>query len=96
MHFQKQDLVGDHYHWKVEPNLFTGQPSRRLFDRANGEQVLFLINFFGSLSDRFTIEEGKMIESELSRRLPLEAKSEISVVNWIRQLDLASKSETVE
>lgn len=96
MHFQKQDLVGDHYHWSVDHNLFTGQPSRRLFDRANGEQVLFLINFFGSLSDRFTIEEGKMIELEITRRLPLEAKSEISVLNWIRQIDLASKSETVE
>lgn len=94
MRFQKQDLVGDHYHWTQAHNVFQGQPSRRLFDPANGDQVLFLINFFGSLSDRFTVHEGRLIESEISRRLPLEAKSEISVYNWIRQIDLANISSS--
>lgn len=85
MHFQKQDLENDQYNWPGdEQQMFNGQPSRRLFDRYNGNQVLFLINFYGSLSDRFTIAEGKEIEQRLRRDLPLEAQSEISVYNWIR------------
>lgn len=93
MHFQKQDLVGDHYNWANtdKQNVYLGQPSRRLFDRLNGEQVLFLINFISSLSDRFTLEEARRIEMEIASRLPLEAKSEISVFNWIREMDLSQK-----
>jgi len=91
MHFQKEDLAGDHYNWTntEKQNVFLGQPSRRLFDRNNGEQVLFLINFLSSLSDRFTLEEARRIESVIASRLPLEAKSEISVLNWIKETDLS-------
>lgn len=85
MHFQKQDLEWAHYKWtEDEKNLFTGSPSRRTFDKCNGNQVLFLINFYGSLSDRFTLGEGKSIEKRIQDELPAEAKSEISVFNWIR------------
>ena len=87
MHFQKQDLEGTHYNWiENEDHLFTGQPSRRSFDRYNGNQVLFLINFYGSLSDRFTLREGKTIEQKIQQELPLEAKSEITVFNWLRDV----------
>ena len=85
MHFQKQDLNENYYTWK-EGSLYTGQPSRRLFDRFNGDQVLFLINFYGSLANRFSIREGRAIEYEISHHLPMEAKSEISVFNWIRNM----------
>lgn len=84
MKFQKQDMQ-EQYNWN-DPSgdsVYSGQPSRRLFDRANGHQVLFLINSYGSLSERFTAEEGKMIEYEICHHLPLEARSEISVLNWI-------------
>ena len=93
MHFQKQDMEGTHYNWSSagENLLFVGQPSRRSFDRYNGEQVLFLINFYGSLSDRFTIEEGRSIEKNILNDLPLEAKSEISVFNWIRNNSMAGQ-----
>jgi hypothetical protein len=92
MHFQKQDLEGTDYNWiEEEKHLFTGQPSRRSFDRFNGNQVLFLINFYGSLSDRFTIHEGKCIERWLQHDLPLEAKSEISVFNWMRSIVFEAK-----
>ena len=83
MNFQKQDMEGDRYRWE-DNSLYSGQPSRRLFDRFNGDQVLFIINFFGSLSDRFDLQEGKRIEQEIFYHLPLEAKSEITVFNWIR------------
>jgi hypothetical protein len=88
MHFLKQDLEGTHYNWadSGEKHIFMGQPTRRSFDPFNGDQVLFLINFYGSLSDRFTLQEGKIIEKRLLNDLPPEIKSEISVFNWIRDM----------
>lgn len=83
MHFQKQDMCESHYTWNSKA-YFSGQPSRRLFDRFNGDQVLFIINFYGSLSDRFTLGEGRQIEQQILHYLPLDARSEISVFNWIR------------
>jgi len=96
MRFQKQDLEGTHYHWSEKPDfkVFSGQPSRRLFDREDGDQVLFIINVYASLSDKFTVEEGKKIEYQITHNLPLEAKSEISVFNWIR--DASTHSNAVE
>jgi hypothetical protein len=87
MHFQKQDLAATHYHWKDETDfIYTGQPSRRSFDRFNGNQVLFLINFMGSIPENFTISEGRQIEEEIEKRLPIDLKSEVSVFNWIREV----------
>jgi len=87
MHFLKQDLLGEHYTWEEQANklLFSGNPSRREFNRYNGNQVLFIINFYGSLSDKFTVEQGRKMEELIMTRLPLEAKSEISVFNWLRE-----------
>lgn len=84
MPFLKEDLSCTHYQTDDNQQLFTGQPTRRSFDRFNSSQVLFIINFYGSLSERFTIEEGRAIEQQIATRLPLEAKSELSVFNWIR------------
>lgn len=84
MHFLKEDLTGTHYQTADNKQLFTGQPTRRLFNRFNSSQVLFLINFYGSLSERFTLEEGRTIEMQIATRLPYEVKSELSVFNWIR------------
>jgi hypothetical protein len=86
MPFLKEDLAGQHYSWTniINESAFTGHPSRRLFDRFNGHQVLFIINFYGSLTDRFTTGEGLKIEELISEQLPMEAKSEISVFNWLK------------
>jgi hypothetical protein len=87
MAFLKQDLLNQHYSWPDEGAklAFSGQPSRRSFDRFNGEQVLFMINFYGSLADKFSVEEGRKIEEQILNHLPMEAKSEISVFNWLRE-----------
>jgi hypothetical protein len=86
MHFKKQDMIGGPYRWDVETEILfsEGQPTRRLFDRYNGQQVLFVINAYAATLPGFTVEEGRAIEQQLSNNLPLEAKSEISVFNWIR------------
>jgi len=86
MLFRKEDLQGQHYNWNngIKETFFTGVPSRRMFDRYNGDQVLFLINSCKSLTEIFTIKEATEIEELILNKLPLEAKSEISVFNWLR------------
>jgi hypothetical protein len=92
MLFQKQNLAGTHYEWtNISSTLFSGQPSRRLFDRFNGDQVLFLINFYASVSDRFTLEEGLTIEHQIAHNMPDEIRSEISVFNWLRDFQPIEK-----
>ena len=85
MSFLKTDLKYDHYYWTPTNNsaVFTGEPTRRLFDRFNGEQVLFIINLFAGIFEKFTIQEGHEMEHLINNSLPLEAKSEISVLNWL-------------
>jgi hypothetical protein len=85
MPFSKEDLVNPHYNWENEDaDIFTGSPSRRSFNRFNGNQVLFLINFYGSLSDKFSLAQGRQMEDLILHHLPDHAKSEISVFNWLK------------
>lgn len=86
MLFQKQDLKESHYSWSSKNDgFFKGQPSRRLFDRYNGEQVLFIINFYASLSaESFTLQEGHRLEDKIFNHLPIGILSEVSVFNWLR------------
>ena len=91
MPFVKEDLSFDHYSWETAPNgsAFMGTPSRRLFNRYNGDQVLFLINSLGAGNSTFTRTQVKQIEEMLLHQLPLEAKSEISVLNWMKETQTA-------
>jgi hypothetical protein len=86
MPFLKEDLQIDRYNWTTDTDLsvYKGQPSRRLFDRFNGNQVLFIINFYGSVSDKISIKECHRMEEMIRNKLPLSAGSEISVFNWLR------------
>jgi hypothetical protein len=87
MKFPKEDLIYHNYTWseKTPESVFIGLPSRRLFDRYNGEQMLFIINFYASVADKFTTEEGRKIEEMILERLPMDAKSEVSVFNWLME-----------
>jgi hypothetical protein len=84
MVFLKEHLCGN-YQWAVESrnSFFNGSPTRRLFDRLNGFQVLYIINSFGEQSANFSVEEGKKIESLILNHLPLNPFSELSVINWL-------------
>jgi hypothetical protein len=84
MHFSKDDLTG-YYKWAVEDrsSLFTGTPTRRLFDRWNGNQVLFLINTFLEQWPSSSTEDGKQVEDLLIHHLPVNINSEKSVFNWL-------------
>ena len=85
MLFSKEHLSGN-YKWTTVPgdSLFTGSPTRRLFDRWYGVQVLFIINSFAALSNNISIEEGKKIENLITNHLPQDTKSEMSVYNWLK------------
>ena len=84
MLFLKEHLRADNYSW-INERTFTGDPSRRLFNRYNGNQLLFIINLYASLSEGFTVNNGLKIEDMLMNKLPIEAKSEISVLKWIKE-----------
>jgi hypothetical protein len=90
MYFKKEDMAGTHYTWSadVKKQVFTGQPSRRAFDRFNGDQVLFLINFYGSMLNEFSMQDGRALEHDILNHLPTNAFSEISAINWIRRFCL--------
>lgn len=87
MPFLKEDLVGQHYDWSnsVSPSAFTGQPSRRFFDKFNGNQVLFILNFYESTTDKFSLEDARKVEELIKHYLPEEVKSEMSVCNWLKE-----------
>src|SRR5687767_15267249 len=87
MWFMREHLLGS-YDWPgtVESAKYTGGPSRRAFNRFNGEQVLFLINFYGSVSEQSSIHEGRKMETLFLHHLPTGNLSEISVFNWLRDM----------
>jgi hypothetical protein len=86
MLFLKEHLEG-FYQWNAESekSVFEGKPSRRVFNRWNGDQVLFIINLVLSDTDASPVAEGKKIEKIIIDRLPIETKSELSVFNWLQQ-----------
>jgi hypothetical protein len=82
----KEHFTGGHYNWQTEikhENL-TSLPDRRRFDPANGNQLLYIINFFGASVGKMSINDGQKIESLIAIGLPSELKSEIAVFNWLR------------
>lgn len=89
MQFYKEDMNSLDYHWndEIAKQLFFDQPSRRLFDRYNGNQVLFLINCFAAEHPNFTRKTGQFIEASIINGLPIGTRSEISVFNWLKELD---------
>lgn len=85
MLFVKEHLsAGNNYNWTSE-FIFDGTPSRRLFDRQNGNQLLFIINLYASQNDKFSEDQVQRIEEMLVNRLPDDVKSEISVLNWLKE-----------
>jgi hypothetical protein len=84
MSFAREDLLLKHYDWNEASALFTGEPTRRVFNRYNGFQVLFIINCCSAFLESFTIKEGRDIEERIGNQLPLEIRNEISVFRWLR------------
>ncbi|WP_207515280.1 hypothetical protein [Longitalea luteola] len=85
MKFLKEHLRHS-YEWTsgLNHSIQNNEPDRRIFDRFNGYQVLFIINHFGKSLGKLTFTDGARIEELISTQLPLEVKSELSVFNWLR------------
>lgn len=85
MQFQKEDMIGEFYQWQRDnmSDLVDRTPSRRAFDRFNGHHVLYIINYYVTLTNRFSKEYCQLLERKISQDLPIDLRSELSVFNWI-------------
>lgn len=84
MQFLKEHLSPGNYEWNNDL-IYNGDPSRRRYNRNNGNQLLFVINLYGALQTSFDINKGLMIQDLLKHQLPVDAKSEISVLHWLNE-----------
>lgn len=86
MVFSKEHLTGL-YNWAPETEIpvFGGSPTRRLFNRWNGYQVLFIINLILDIHRDFSIEQGREIEKLIINKLPFSPSSELTVFNWLQK-----------
>ena len=86
MLFLKEHLTGL-YTWTADNKIeaYEGEPSRRLFDRWNGDQVLFVINHVLRSMNDVSVEQGKKIEKLIINKLSFDPCSELTVVNWLQK-----------
>lgn len=88
MKFLKEYLVRQ-YDWLPESNtVYTGTPSRRIFDRCNGNQMLFIINCFYDSIGPISVNTGKKLEELICTQLPPDMRSELAVFNWLKGIYL--------
>lgn len=89
MPFVKQDMSCVHYSWETEDKpgnvVFSGEPSRRIFDPSNGHQVLFMINCYASVNGQLSLDDAHLLENKIAQKLPLGLMSERSVFKWIME-----------
>ncbi len=84
MYFLKEQLTGT-YDWsnETERSMFDTNANRRLFDRWNGHQTLFVINLFLQQAGVSLARYGHRAEQMLLEQLPLNAMSEMKVLQWL-------------
>lgn len=88
MKYLKEDLIGQ-YDWSAEnTSMYTGLPSRRIFDRGNGNQMLFIINCFYESIGLLSVTAGKKLEELIRTQLPPDVRSELAVFNWLKGMYL--------
>jgi hypothetical protein len=84
MHFLKEDLSPGNYEWNNDL-IYNGEPSRRLYNRNDGNQLLFVINSYAAVNTSFDTKQGLQIQNLLKYQLPVDAKSEKSVLQWLKE-----------
>ncbi len=88
MQFLKEHLSPGNYEWNNEL-IYNGDVSRRLFNRNNGEQLLFMINQYAAPLSIFDMGQGQEIQKLLRYQLPVEAQSEKTVLKWLNETMVA-------
>ena len=85
--FTKKDLAEVDYVWYDKQTAITLtapiEPSRRLFDRYDGNQILHMINYFAQTIQQCSVQQANMLERLLRNELPFGIKSELSVFRWL-------------
>jgi len=87
MTIRKEDLLFNDYNWETEPDnaIFQGEPDRNMFHRNEGNDVLYMINYFCSVMNYDSkIHAGKM-EILIHEKMPFDIKSQNSVFNWLKK-----------
>jgi hypothetical protein len=83
----KEHLLTSDYVWNNDnkSTRLSEGATRKRFDRFDGDCVLHIINLFDCYIDKLTIVQAQRIECLIQKELPLEAKSEISVLQWLKE-----------
>jgi len=82
----RAQLKGTNYLWTEETmasKLLHEGPSRRIFNRFNGYQLLAMIQYFAVRYDVTADVDQLKLENMLLHFLPFGIKSELSVFNWL-------------
>jgi hypothetical protein len=87
MRIVKEHLLISDYVWNSDDKstLLADGPTRKRFDRFNGNCMLHIINLFDCFVGKLTVPQAQRIERLIQKELPLEAKSEISVMQWLKE-----------
>jgi len=87
MQIVKEHLLISDYIWNNENknSLLADGPTRKRFDRFNGNCMLHIINLFDCFIDKLTIAQAQKIERLIEKELPLDTRSEISVLHWLKE-----------
>ena len=86
--FLKSDLAYDDYDWsEYKPNdpRVSGPPDDSVFNRKEGEEVLYIINLFASHVAWDVRSFGKKVEQLIHDHLPDSITSQEEVLEWIRE-----------
>ncbi len=83
----KEHLLASDYVWNndYKSTRLSEGATRKRFDRFDGECMLHIINLYDCCIDNLTIAQAQRIESLIQKELPLESKSEISVLQWLKE-----------
>ena len=87
MLFTKRNLIYNDYKWTSylnnDPRIH-GKPDDTLFDSAEGNEVVYLINKLMVLWDYRFPNTGNKIEKLIHDRLPPEIRSQEDAKDWIK------------
>lgn len=85
--YQKHDLLFNDYDWTTLADhvKFQGAPDRNMFVRHEGNDVLYMINYFCNVMDYKTKTHAGRIEMLIHDKMPIEIKSQKSVFQWLQK-----------
>ena len=79
--FNKSDLIL-FYSWNTSASCksLTGTPDKSLFNKTEGNELLYIVNFLPFVEDICDLER---VENLIRNYMPLNIKSQIDVFNWL-------------